>query len=425
MHEQNKHVFMRAAMCAWRWLSPDAWQRTLARIAAVALVVAAGGMVFIMLGLTPIAASDGHWRITQRFLGFTMTQTVRMQSLGIRAPPLDDPALVLKGAGHYAGSCAACHGAPGQPRAMEVRQMAPEPPHLAASPSEPSDWTSPQLFWIVKHGIKYSAMPAWPSQQRDDEVWAMVAFLQRLPDMDAAQYQALAYGPVAPLGPTSGEGVHLSALLEPALSTLDNCARCHGADGLGRGHGAFPILAGQRETYLLASLQAYASGARHSGVMQPIAAGLGKAQMLALATHYAGLESPLSAGADVVSPAPVMSGDVIPAGGAARALPEHIAARARGAELAADGAGLRRIPACRHCHGPDATARNPFYPRIAGQYADYLRLQLELFQQERRGGTRYQQLMHRAASELSDQEIRDVAAYYASARTGFPPQASP
>jgi hypothetical protein len=55
-------------------------------------------------------------------------------------------------------------------------------------------YTPEQLFSIVKHGIKFTGMPAWPVQQRDDEVWAMVAFLRRLPDLDAAGYRRLAYG---------------------------------------------------------------------------------------------------------------------------------------------------------------------------------------------------------------------------------------
>jgi hypothetical protein len=55
-------------------------------------------------------------------------------------------------------------------------------------------YTPEQLFSIVKHGIKFTGMPAWPVQQRDDDVWAMVAFLRRLPDLDAAGYRRLAYG---------------------------------------------------------------------------------------------------------------------------------------------------------------------------------------------------------------------------------------
>ena len=50
-----------------------------------------------------------------------------------------------------------------------------------ALPSVVGQFTDSELFEIVDHGVKYSAMPSWPTQARDDEVWSMVAFLRQLP----------------------------------------------------------------------------------------------------------------------------------------------------------------------------------------------------------------------------------------------------
>src|SRR5690606_4676304 len=228
-----------------------------------------GAALFVSAGLVPIAASEGHWPVTRWLLQFAMHRSVATSALDVPAPPpLDDPALVLKGAGHYATNCLPCHGAPGRPRPPLVRQMLPQPPTLSAkvvalSPEE--------LFRVVKHGIKYTAMPGWVARERDDEVWAMVAFLKRLPDLDAAQFESLAYGDRAGM---RGAGNGLVSLEAPGQDVLANCVRCHGSDGAGRGNGAYPRLAGQREDYLRASLQAYASGERRSGIMQPAAAGL-------------------------------------------------------------------------------------------------------------------------------------------------------
>jgi cytochrome c553 len=58
--------------------------------------------------------------------------------------------------------------------------------------------------------------------------------------------------------------------------------------------------------------------------------------------------------------------------------------------------------------------RNPAYPLVAGQYADYLVLQLELFKKQHRGGTAYAHLMHTVAVRLTPEQMRDVALYYAS-----------
>src|SRR5690606_28499476 len=112
---------------------------------------------------------------------------------------------------------------------------------------------------------------------------------------------------------------------------LTECARCHGADGAGRGTGAFPRLAGQRPDYLFASLRAYAGRSRASGVMQPVAEALSEAQMLALAEYYS-LQS-------VALPQPSVPRST-----------DDSEAIERGRQLAA--AGDAKVPSCQQCHGP-------------------------------------------------------------------------
>lgn len=372
----------------WQGLVGGSWLLVLSRLAMVAAAFGIAALLFVSAGLVPIAASDGHWPITRALLHFAMNRSVSSHTLTLSAPPLDDPALVLKGAGHYATGCLPCHGAPGQPRSLIVRQMVPEPPLL---PPEIPGLEAEELFWIVKHGIKYTAMPAWVAQQRDDEVWAMVAFLQRMPDMAPAQFRRLAYGELAP----SLAGGAVDPLLPiPQPPLLRNCVRCHGRDGAGRGAGVFPRLAGQNRAYLRATLLAYARGERHSGIMQPVAAGLDPRAIDRLASYYAGLPA-----ADVAQPGT----------DATRA-----AAIVRGARLATQGVAERRIPACRACHGPGEESRNPHYPELAGQYARYLALQLRLFKRGQRGGSDYAHIMHTVAQSLSERDIRDLSLYYAS-----------
>lgn len=343
-------------------------------LGACAGVLALG---FVSVGLVPIAADAGHWRITRALLGFAMERAVRTRSLGLRAPTgearlLDEEAMVRKGAGHYANGCMPCHGAPGVERPWIPRAMLPEPPPLVDKLAA-GHWSREQLFWIVKHGLKYTAMPAWVAPDRDDEVWAMAAFLKRLPDLTPADFQRLAFGgrDVAP----------------------GDCAGCHGTDGAGAD--AFPRLAGLDEEYLRASLAAFASGRRQSGVMQPIAATLDSGRMRELARSFA--SAPVGPG---VSPVAERFTDP--------------AAVARGKRLALLGDGARRIPACAQCHGPGTRRTNRLYPRLGGQPASYLALQLHLFARGVRGGSRFAPLMERAAAGLSPEDIRDLAAYYAS-----------
>jgi cytochrome c553 len=266
--------------------------------------------------------------------------------------------------------------------------MLPAPPDLS---TRVKSWEPDELFHIVKHGIKLTGMPAWPSPQRDDEVWAMIAFLLELPELDRAEYRQLVYGDAA-LEPA---GAALLERLEPAEQTpliATSCARCHGAEGKGRRPSAVPRLSGQRPVYFLTTLQALAAGQRHSGIMGPVAANLSVEQMRELASYFAGVGSTSSA---------------------AKQAPADRAALERGEQIARLGIPGQGVPSCRDCHGPAPEEHNPMYPALAGQYAEYLRLQLELFKAEKRGGSPYADLMRHVATRLRPEQMRDVAVYYA------------
>jgi ketosteroid isomerase-like protein len=67
----------------------------------------------------------------------------------------------------------------------EIRSgLYPQPPNLSEMRVEPRD-----AFWVIKHGLKMSAMPAWGLTHDDDTIWSIVAFLQKLPDLTPAQYK--------------------------------------------------------------------------------------------------------------------------------------------------------------------------------------------------------------------------------------------
>jgi cytochrome c553 len=86
----------------------------------------------------------------------------------------------------------------------------------------------------------------------------------------------------------------------------------------------------------------------------------------------------------------------------------------RGRTIATKGIPERDIPACIECHGPTALPKNPAYPKLASQHSAYLRSQLKLLQERRRGGTLNVNLMHAFVNRLQQSEIRDAAEYYAA-----------
>jgi len=345
-------------------------------------VLAFGALLFAASGLYSVAASRGHFAVTRWMLEFGMRRSVATHSLGISTPQLDDADLIRLGAGHFYGGCAPCHGAPGERRNPIVANMLPPPPSLArAAPT----WSTSELFWIVRNGLKYTGMPAWPEYRRDDEVWAVVAFLRKLPTMEAPEYRALATGHAQSQHRTAQELARLGS--DQAAASA--CVRCHGDEETEPTSRLVPKLAGQSERYLAMALRQYADGSRPSGIMRPLAAELDADAIAHLSRYYSRL--PIRGGA--FQTAEASSGEI-----------------RRGREIAHHGVAASGIPPCLACHSGTA----PTFPKLTGQYAAYSVGQLHLFRAGIRQGTTYAAIMAPIARRLTDRQIIDVAAYFES-----------
>ena len=90
---------------------------------------AVGAFLFAWSGLYNVAATRGHWAVTDWFLHFAMRNSVKTQSMSVgEPPPLDDMAMIRLGLGHYQGGCAPCHGAPGYGGSPVTEGMLPVSP---------------------------------------------------------------------------------------------------------------------------------------------------------------------------------------------------------------------------------------------------------------------------------------------------------
>ena len=364
------------------------WNRAqLKRIAiwsgATLALLGLGAFLFAASGIYSVAASRGHFAVTEWFLEFALRRSVATHSYGITAPPLEDPDMVRLGAGHFEGGCAPCHGAPRKPRNAIVRQMLPPPPDLAQSVPT---WSPEHLFWIVQNGLKYTGMPAWVAPRRDDEVWAVVAFLRRLPGMDATEYRRLASGNTDRTTPAPRERTDTDSGSAP----LAACARCHGDEANPPASSLVPRLAGQSSRYLKSAMDDYAAGLRPSGIMQPVAAELDAETVTRLAEYYAGL---------------AVDGAKAPT---TTASPEKIEG---GRTIAATGVPASGIPPCLVCHVRGSPA---VFPRLAGQYARYTVGQLQLWRKGLRDRSARGAIMAAIARRMTDRQIEDVAAYFES-----------
>lgn len=153
----------------------------------VALVLfGVGAIAFIYSGLYNVAATDSHLGIVRWALNTTQTHSVSARADEVPPRAAMDQETLAHGFSHYNEMCVVCHGAPGVERGDFGKGMNPTPPNLARVAAR---WTPEELFWTTKHGIKMAGMPAFGPTHSDEEVWGIVAFLERLPKMTPAEYQ--------------------------------------------------------------------------------------------------------------------------------------------------------------------------------------------------------------------------------------------
>lgn len=158
-------------------------------LAGAAVVAAAlAGALFVEFGVYNIGADDHHTKLTLAIIVQLRDRSIEAR-LGSIKPQLEaTPAMVKAGAQQYATLCVGCHLAPGIAKSEVRTGLYPHPPNLAQEELQESR----RAFWIIKHGIKMSAMPAWQKTLDDAAIWDVVAFVRKMPAMSPEEYQQLA-----------------------------------------------------------------------------------------------------------------------------------------------------------------------------------------------------------------------------------------
>ena len=155
------------------------------------------GLLVILTGGYNVAATDRHPALSEWALTTTMRNAVQEAADDIEAPAEFTPAMITAGAGEYKAMCVQCHGGIGEGRAEWAETMRPKPPALAHAARE---WSSEEIFWLVKHGVKMSGMPAFGPTHDDRTLWNIAAFVKAMPEMSEQEYAGYAVGHVDPPG---------------------------------------------------------------------------------------------------------------------------------------------------------------------------------------------------------------------------------
>jgi hypothetical protein len=162
----------------------------LGALATIGLGVATAGIV-VVAGVVEVGADIPHSPLTYQALAFARERAIASRADDINIPAdFSDPERVRRGAGNYAAMCVNCHLSPEAPNSEIRKGLYPRPPNLSEKTESASPRNAARDFWIIKHGIKASGMPAWSKGGMEDEaIWDLAAFLQKMPLLSASAYE--------------------------------------------------------------------------------------------------------------------------------------------------------------------------------------------------------------------------------------------
>jgi mono/diheme cytochrome c family protein len=193
------------------------------------LLVAAGALITVLVVLAvgiPLALTHRQDLPAERFYGSVAVGLVSGLLAGNAANPVaNDPRAISAGRAAYTGSCAVCHGAKGDGRGAFGPNTYPDATDLTKAVPGRSD---AQLFWIVKNGLGFTAMPAFGGQYKDEQIWALVAYMRVL-QQGGASAIAVPSSTDAQLLAADPRGDRMAR--GAAIYFAAGCALCHGAEG--------------------------------------------------------------------------------------------------------------------------------------------------------------------------------------------------
>jgi mono/diheme cytochrome c family protein len=144
-------------------------------------------LAFFESGMGPIRsdAKPPAWETS--IMQAVVRGAVRRSAKGMSAPTPATPESIIAGGKLYMAGCAGCHGEPGKPFREDHDHYPPVPqlPHTI------SQYSEPEIAWIIKHGVRMTGMSAYGGFYREDQLWALAAFVHRINGLSPAEIQGI------------------------------------------------------------------------------------------------------------------------------------------------------------------------------------------------------------------------------------------
>lgn len=200
-----------------------------AALAGAVVIVCLATILVLATGSVSVAADEKPGLIERTLAPWGRDRSVHEHAPKMKNPYAGDPNAIAAGMDHYRENCLGCHGAQGVPMTDLAKGLNPPAPSLGR---EQNDTPDGELFWVTKHGIRLTSMPAFGWTHTDEEIWKIVAFIRHLPELSAEEKEFLREGSSVGEGSLDRD----AAASEPAKSHTRHSAEFHarGAEHAGR-----------------------------------------------------------------------------------------------------------------------------------------------------------------------------------------------
>ncbi|MFO7965555.1 MAG: c-type cytochrome [Desulfobacterales bacterium] len=171
-------------------------------ILIVLVILGGGALFFAWSGIYNIAATKPHWNITARYIEMLRNRSIAVRSDNIQVPKIGAGDTEKAAFVHYHEMCRFCHGAPDLPSKEFAKGLYPKPPSMTTGHIQ-EEYSTAQIYWTIKHGIKLTGMPAFSPTHGESEMWNLVSLVQEIHQMAPEKYRQM-----IPANQAEAEGDH-------------------------------------------------------------------------------------------------------------------------------------------------------------------------------------------------------------------------
>ena len=150
------------------------------------ILVLALGLLFALKGFVSMRADNPPSKIEATLAGHAMDASVARAAPKATNPLTADETNLVVGARLYRDHCTLCHGDPAHPKSLLADSLNPPAPQFM---NDMADMPENQNFYILQHGIRWTAMPSWKNVLTEQQIWQLVTFLGHMHELPPAAKQ--------------------------------------------------------------------------------------------------------------------------------------------------------------------------------------------------------------------------------------------